>query len=330
MFLVLFGVGLLVTAAGFVTIGFGIPINAFSLGNTLIVAGTVAVVGGLVLIGLAGAIRQLSRIAGALNGRPMAWIAAAPAVGETAAPARISPSSRGPVPPKPVEAVMPRPPEPRTPAPPHEASVPLDWLRPKSHAGNELPPGAAEPMMEVPDEAPLSPRAPQRPLFSPPLPGSPAGEPPVAPKAWSPGRGNGAPEPKPEAKPELSAPPSRAEQIARTTPPMERPREPGKEPGRPAGQDAGLFDVVWPDARSKPMTAESAKREPEPAPPSRPREEKRVDAASERPVAILKSGVIDGMAYTLYADGSIEAELPQGTVRFASVDALRAHLEKSV
>jgi hypothetical protein len=39
--------------------------------------------------------------------------------------------------------------------------------------------------------------------------------------------------------------------------------------------------------------------------------------------------VIDGMAYTLYADGSIEAELPQGTVKFASVDALRAHLENN-
>jgi hypothetical protein len=38
--------------------------------------------------------------------------------------------------------------------------------------------------------------------------------------------------------------------------------------------------------------------------------------------------VIDGMPYTLYADGSIEAELPQGTVKFASVDALRAHLER--
>ena len=47
-------------------------------------------------------------------------------------------------------------------------------------------------------------------------------------------------------------------------------------------------------------------------------------------VTVLKSGVVDGMAYTLYADGSIEAELPQGVVRFASVDALRAHLEKSV
>ena len=51
-------------------------------------------------------------------------------------------------------------------------------------------------------------------------------------------------------------------------------------------------------------------------------------AAAERGPAILKSGVIDGMPYTLYADGSIEAQLPQGMVKFASVDALRAHLEK--
>jgi hypothetical protein len=60
-------------------------------------------------------------------------------------------------------------------------------------------------------------------------------------------------------------------------------------------------------------------REPRPAPPK---------PAAERGPTILKSGVIDGMPYTLYADGSIEAELPQGTVKFASVDALRSHLEK--
>jgi hypothetical protein len=227
---------------------------------------------------------------------------------------------------------MPRSPEPRVPAASSEASGPLDWLRPKSQARNEPPPATAEsPMMEVPDEAPLSPRAPQRPVFSQPFPTSPAGEPPAEPKVWSPARGNGAPEPAPrgEAKLESSAPVSRAEQVARMTPPGERSKDTGKEPGRPASQDAGLFDVVWPDARSKPIAAEPAKREPEPM-SSRPREDKRADTPSERPVAILKSGVIDGMAYTLYADGSIEAELPQGTVRFASVDALRAHLEKSV
>ena len=43
-------------------------------------------------------------------------------------------------------------------------------------------------------------------------------------------------------------------------------------------------------------------------------------------VSILKSGVIDGMAYTVYTDGSIEAELPQGVLRFASIDELRTYL----
>ena len=50
--------------------------------------------------------------------------------------------------------------------------------------------------------------------------------------------------------------------------------------------------------------------------------------ADQPPVAVLKSGVVDGMAYTLYVDGSIEAELPQGTLRFASINELRDHLEK--
>jgi hypothetical protein len=35
------------------------------------------------------------------------------------------------------------------------------------------------------------------------------------------------------------------------------------------------------------------------------------------------------MAYTLYSDGSIEAKLPQGVVRFASVAELREHIESS-
>jgi hypothetical protein len=47
------------------------------------------------------------------------------------------------------------------------------------------------------------------------------------------------------------------------------------------------------------------------------------------PVAVLKSGMVDGMGYTLFVDGSIEAELPDGTLRFASINELRAHLEKN-
>ena len=59
-------------------------------------------------------------------------------------------------------------------------------------------------------------------------------------------------------------------------------------------------------------------------------EHEEIDAVdAPRNVAILKSGVVDGMGYTLYVDGSIEAELPQGTLRFASINELRSHLEKT-
>ncbi|HEX4409805.1 MAG TPA: hypothetical protein VH206_13615 [Xanthobacteraceae bacterium] len=52
------------------------------------------------------------------------------------------------------------------------------------------------------------------------------------------------------------------------------------------------------------------------------------DTASE-PITVLKSGVVDGMAYTLFSDGSIEAALPQGRLRFGSITELRNHIEQS-
>ena len=45
-------------------------------------------------------------------------------------------------------------------------------------------------------------------------------------------------------------------------------------------------------------------------------------------VTVLKSGVVDGMAYSLYSDGSIEAQMPEGMMRFASIDELRVHLDQ--
>ena len=45
-------------------------------------------------------------------------------------------------------------------------------------------------------------------------------------------------------------------------------------------------------------------------------------------VIVLKSGIVDGMAYSLYSDGSIEAEMPEGLMRFASIDELRVHLDQ--
>ena len=38
--------------------------------------------------------------------------------------------------------------------------------------------------------------------------------------------------------------------------------------------------------------------------------------------------MIDEMAYTLFTDGSIEAQMPVGSVRFSSFDELRELLEQ--
>jgi len=47
------------------------------------------------------------------------------------------------------------------------------------------------------------------------------------------------------------------------------------------------------------------------------------------PVSVLRSGVLDDMTYTLYSDGSIEAQLPEGILRFGSIAELRNYLEQS-
>lgn len=104
-------------------------------------------------------------------------------------------------------------------------------------------------------------------------------------------------------------------------------------------QHGTYFDSMWPPESREPKTSaarEDDRRESALEPPA-PEEEEYVSPAEAPPypasemraVAILKSGVVDGMGYTLYVDGSIEAEMPQGTLRFASINELRSHLEKS-
>jgi hypothetical protein len=122
----------------------------------------------------------------------------------------------------------------------------------------------------------------------------------------------------------------RKEMPAKEPPPFETGWSPSPPPPRPS-----YFDKMWPDEERNPPPpseepvaprAESIPRVPEMdevEPVAEPLEE---EAA---PVAVLKSGVVDGMGYTLYVDGSIEAELPDGTLRFASINELRAHLEKN-
>ena len=68
-------VGAIALILGIGMVGFGIPINEFSFGNTLIEAGTTAASCGLVLIGLGAVVAQLQRIA---DGLAM-WTPARPA-----------------------------------------------------------------------------------------------------------------------------------------------------------------------------------------------------------------------------------------------------------
>jgi hypothetical protein len=97
------------------------------------------------------------------------------------------------------------------------------------------------------------------------------------------------------------------------------------DPQRRAATRERSFDAVWAPEPAKPAPA-TVRPVPEPA-PARESESVAIRPPREpQAVSVLKSGVIEGMAYTLYSDGSIEADLPQGVMRFPSIDALRRHL----
>ncbi len=92
-------------------------------------------------------------------------------------------------------------------------------------------------------------------------------------------------------------------------PKSERARAADAPPRRPA-RAPSTFTEASPDATGADRYPPAARSEDQP------------------PVTVLKSGVVDGMAYSLYSDGSIEAQMPEGMMRFASIDELRSHLEQ--
>jgi hypothetical protein len=300
MSVLLFVVGAIAVMVGVGMVGYGIPINEFSFGNTLIVAGSTAVVGGLIVIAISAAVSKLQRIAETLatrtpvrSSRPIEMFE--PPSGSRAAP---------------MPSQIPFPPRPKSEAAVREAQPPADM------AVEDHPAAAAAPTLRNPDrpvavveefevkEYEYVSLSPQQPMPAPAAVdlGEPAPPPPVSDDAF-PVAGM-RPEPAFDAPWRSSTPPQPLERQSQTS----------------------YFDALWP-AESRPAkrpvideTKPEPKRDlaPSPAP----------EAQSE-PVAILKSGVVDGMGYTLYVDGSIEAELPQGTLRFASINELRDHLAKN-
>src|ERR1700733_4632681 len=110
MYAFLLILGAVIAAAGVVLIGPGLPFGGRDYDASIVTPGAVAIVGGLILIGLALAVRVLARIEKALAARPLPHpvlqeAAAAPAIAEPTAAA----PARTPFPPKPEPAPLPAP-----------------------------------------------------------------------------------------------------------------------------------------------------------------------------------------------------------------------------
>jgi hypothetical protein len=138
--------------------------------------------------------------------------------------------------------------------------------------------------------------------------------------------------PKPEVGPTEAAPRPKPKRnlLFSSTMRKDRERAPGAESTEPPPAN---FDDAWPkvdrgrgDVSPQRRGARAPASPAEPSPPP----ERDAPPASEAPqgVTVLKSGVVDGMAYSLYSDGSIEAQMPEGLMRFASLDELTAHIDR--
>lgn len=289
MIVVLLSAGIFLALAGLVAIGFGIPINEFGFGNTLIVAGTVAACTGLLLVAFSAALRELQTIARRLGPGPGLELH-----GENPLQAA---TGEG------------RPHDPVT-----ESSGLFGRDKPVLDSGKAEPPpwlGEAPPRDGAPDDGPPAP----------PADPAPAGK---------------------QRRNLLFSSSSRKERErteARSNDPSitDFHPEPVAAPHIPESSEAApaSFDDAWPKPeRSRTDLPRRAGRTPSTfaeAPPIVTDPDRAPPAARtvEPPqVTVLKSGVVDGMAYSLYSDGSIEAQMPEGMMRFASIDELRAHLDQ--
>ncbi len=299
MSVILFALGVLIAGAGLITIGFGFPINDFNADKPWIIAGTTALIGGLVLVGLSAAVQQLTRIADALRMRPV------------------------PRPTRPADGLEPglRPAAAKMPAP-QPAGDPRMENRPLADSGLDVSASAIERLRS----------SMTRPERKPDMVAE-ASDVPLSPN------GHGAPAehaPEPKIPADISA--RTGDNVAVQT------RESRLDflfrSKRARAPQTESFDSFWPaDPRTgqraaapavPPVEAAAVSPVAEPVAPTEPQVAPEPAAAVEpRPAEILKSGVVDGMAYTLYADGSIEAQLPNGTVRFGSIAELRAHIDNN-
>jgi hypothetical protein len=297
--------GGVISAAGLAVVASGVSVQQHTFDTSNITPGTIAVIGGCILIGLGLVVRALLRVERALTVRPMPRPARP---GEAAS--AVTPTERASEPahipflpkPKPAPHPQPAPIAAAAPSPPAEDAA-VQRLREKFPA---LPRLENAPVVEETDVS-LLPKAPTR-------PDEDVGE--VDNGSVS-GRTNG------------TAPVRIAPQVEVN----------GRPSQRPERAKSSLFDSLWPKAQRPTSDAHrgpAAQAAPPPPPQSAERgapspnvQPAAAQQAAPAPVSVLKSGVVEGMAYTLYSDGSIEAQLPQGTLRFGSITELRNHIEQN-
>ncbi len=274
--------------AGLLAIGVGIPIKEFSTGNTLILAGAMGICTGVIMLGLWIAVRELKQIARRLGAGV--------------------PEPRGEVM---VRPVLPPPAIARDTAP-GDGGVSLN--QPAGERRGDADPSAPPPRQ---DEGGSRDR-----------PYGDAAE--VEPARAA------APVVKPKRNLLFSSTSRRERERAqaRASEPLPpdllspelRPNPPAVPPPAESAEPPASFDDAWPKPdRLRPGDVSPQRRGGSTPPTS--------NSAPARPedqpaVTVLKSGVVDGMAYSLYSDGSIEAQMPEGMMRFASIDELRAHLDQ--
>ncbi len=296
--------GTVVLCIGLLTVVFGIPIKEFSFGNTMILAGAVVACTGLVLIGLYFIGREFRNLTRRLEaGIPVPAPVAHPREAEA------SPKSL----PAREDTLFTR-------DQPQDGADFADALRhdDRGHAplGSSAPPAAWQ------DHPLARTRHPAPPAESLDPPADPAERPRRNIMFSSHRRGETKNHDLPPR--DLSPPDDGDQQPAAEDYPHRDPEPAADSP----------FESAWPQS-SRLRPGSPAVRNGRAAPPSDDRDApepvrerfqppRRAEASS---VTIVKSGVVDSMAYSLYSDGSIEAQMPEGMVRFASIDELRAHLD---
>ena len=287
---VLFFAGMGVILAGLLAIGFGIPVKEFGFGNTLILTGTVGACTGLIMLSLAAVVRELKGLAHGLV--PADRAAALRSLRELPIPEEAGGPEAGSEGRSFDEgALFSRDQSAVERAATGNAAAPpwqQEVLRERSRGSNPPVDTVAEPAAEPKQRRNL--------LFS-----------------------------SSRRERERAA----AEQASETTDRDQTTLAPGAavaDPARTTFEDAWpQIDRTRPDSPRRTPRTPSTFREAEAVPPLERPAPPRPDVAVE--VTVLKSGVVDGMAYSLYSDGSIEAQMPEGMMRFASIDELREHLD---